>query len=105
MGRALGAFFALGYLLCAAIPSNFPSELCCTDSMQWRKVAMIMSQVVDECRRRGGCADLHDVAERICALVEDGQLEAQGDLSTWRHSEVRLPPLARPLSAAVRVLA
>jgi uncharacterized protein DUF3658 len=60
--------------------------------VQWRKVAMIMSQVVDECRRRGGDADLHDVAEHICALVEDGQLEAQGDLSMWRHSEVRLPP-------------
>jgi Protein of unknown function len=60
---------------------------------QWRKVARIMSQVVNECSRRGGDADLHRIAERICALVEDGRLEAQGDLSMWRHSEVRLPTL------------
>jgi Protein of unknown function len=60
--------------------------------VQWRKVAMIMSPVVNECSRHGGDADWHDVAERICALVEDGQLEAQGDLSMWRHSEVGLPP-------------
>lgn len=47
--------------------------------VQWRKVAMIMSQVVDACSCRGGDADLHHIAERICALFEDGQLEAQGD--------------------------
>ena len=35
--------------------------------------------------------DPDGVAQRICALVENGQLEAQGDLSRWRHSEVRLP--------------
>jgi hypothetical protein len=67
--------------------------------VQWRKVAMIISQVLSECRRRGvdidgdGIAErvCNGVAERICALVEDGQLEAQGDLCRWRHSEVRLP--------------
>jgi Protein of unknown function len=67
--------------------------------VQWRKVAMIISQVLSECRRRGvdvdedGIAEriCNGVAERICALVEDGQLEAQGDLSRWRHSEVKLP--------------
>jgi len=59
--------------------------------VQWRKVAMIMSKVVDASGRRGSDAELHDIAERIRALVEDGQLEAQGDLSRWRHSEVRLP--------------
>jgi hypothetical protein len=35
--------------------------------------------------------DEHGVAERVCALVEGGQLEAQGNLSRWRHSEVKLP--------------
>jgi hypothetical protein len=67
--------------------------------VQWRKVAMIISQVLGECRRRGVDIDEDGVAERICdgvaerirALVEDGQLEAQGNLSRWRHSEVRLP--------------
>jgi hypothetical protein len=59
--------------------------------VQWRKVAMIMGKVADACSPDGGEADLHHIAERICALVEDGQLEAQGNLSMWRHSEVRLP--------------
>jgi hypothetical protein len=67
--------------------------------VQWRKMAMIISQVLGECRRRGVDVDEDRVAERICdgvaerirALVEDGQLEAQGNLSRWRHSEVRLP--------------
>jgi hypothetical protein len=67
--------------------------------VQWRKVAMIIGQVLDECRRRGvgvdedGVADrvCDSAAERICALVENGQLEAQGNLSRWRHSEVKLP--------------
>jgi hypothetical protein len=67
--------------------------------VQWRKVAMIIGQVLDECRRRGvdldkdGVADrvCDGVAERICALVENGQLGAQGNLSRWRHSEVKLP--------------
>jgi hypothetical protein len=59
--------------------------------VQWRKVAMIIAKVVDASGRRWDDAQLHDVAERIRALVEDGRLEAQGDLSKWRHSEVRLP--------------
>jgi hypothetical protein len=59
--------------------------------VQWRKVAMIIGQVLDECRRRGVDLDEDGVADRICALVENGQLEAQGNLSRWRHSEVKLP--------------
>jgi hypothetical protein len=59
--------------------------------VQWRKEAMIISQVLGECRRLGINVDEYGVAERVCALVQDGQLEAQGDLSRWRHSEVKLP--------------
>lgn len=57
---------------------------------QWRKVAMIISQVARESGRDRD-ADCENVAERIRVLVEAGRLEAQGDLSKWRHSEVRLP--------------
>jgi hypothetical protein len=53
--------------------------------VQWRKVAMIMSRVVDASGRRGDDAELHEVAQRIRALVEDRRLEAQGDLSKWRQ--------------------
>ena len=67
--------------------------------VQWRKVAMIMSRVLHECRDRGVDIDEHGITDRICALVaeriralvENGQLEAQGNLARWRHSEVRLP--------------
>ena len=52
---------------------------------------MIVSQVLGECGRLGINIDEHGVAERICALVEGGQLEAQGNLSRWRYSEVKLP--------------
>jgi hypothetical protein len=31
------------------------------------------------------------IARRIEALVRDGRLVAQGDITNWRHSEVRLP--------------
>ena len=33
----------------------------------------------------------HLVAQRIGALVSAGRLIAQGDITLWRHSEVRLP--------------
>ena len=70
---------------------NVDSLILSLAKTQWRKVAMIIGQVLGECGRMGINIDEHGVAERICALVEDGQLEAQGDLSRWRHSEVKLP--------------
>lgn len=59
--------------------------------VQWRKVAMIMSQVLQDCMNSGIDIEVDSVAERICALVENGQLEAQGNLSRWIHSELKLP--------------
>jgi hypothetical protein len=75
----------------ASSHQNVDSLILSLAKTQWRKVAMIIGQVLDECRRLGINIDEHGVAERIRALVEGGQLEAQGDLSRWRHSEVRLP--------------
>jgi hypothetical protein len=58
----------------------------------WKKVAMIV------CRTAIKLGDLpegdegyHLVAKRIKLLVRNGRLEAEGDLSKWRYSEVRLP--------------
>jgi hypothetical protein len=42
---------------------------------QWRKVSFIVAAV----------------GATMVALVKAGKLEAQGDLSEWRRSEVRLP--------------
>ena len=60
---------------------------------RWRKVAMVIGRVAE-----GMNDDLQDedarydlVARRIGALVDDGRLEAQGDIRKWRFSEVRRP--------------
>jgi uncharacterized protein DUF3658 len=58
----------------------------------WRKVALIVSQAAKHVG--GDFAAREDayyfVASRIQALVADGRLASQGDLSEWRHSEIRL---------------
>jgi hypothetical protein len=58
---------------------------------QWRKVAFIIGSVFMECRENGAGTSLYAISGRIRALVDEGKLEAQGNLSRWRHSEVRLP--------------
>ena len=59
----------------------------------WRKVAMVIGRTAE---RLGstlpeGDDGYHLIAHRIQALVRDGRLLAQGNVSNWRHSEVRLP--------------
>ncbi|GJE56142.1 MULTISPECIES: DUF3658 domain-containing protein [Methylobacterium] len=52
----------------------------------WQKVAMVVGRIMGI---RPGFVD-EALAERVRALVDRGVLEAQGDLSNMRHSEVRL---------------
>jgi len=64
----------------------------------WRKVARVIAQTMQALEVRGvqisgGVADAIDA--RIKALVDRGQLEAEGDIRKWRYSEVRLPGEAR----------
>ena len=75
----------------ALSPQDVDALILSFAKVQWRKVAMIMSQVLHQCRDSGVDVEADSVAERVCALVENGQLEAQGNLSRWRHSEVKLP--------------
>ncbi len=58
---------------------------------QWLKVARIIVDVLRECERSGVATEASAVADSIRHMVEQGRLEAQGDLSKWRHSEVRRP--------------
>jgi hypothetical protein len=58
---------------------------------QWRKVAFIIGTVLRVCRNNAAEISEDDIADRIRALVDEGKLQAQGNLSRWRHSEVRLP--------------
>ena len=53
----------------------------------WRKVALLVAKIGES-----SGIDHETIAARIGALVADGKLEAQGDLSQWRFSEIRLPP-------------
>lgn len=53
------------------------------------------SGLTDEERALARDELLDGIGERVQALVEAGRLEGAGDLSNWRHSEVRLPPDAQ----------
>lgn len=53
----------------------------------WLKVARIIGRVSD---RMPNGPHFEEIAARIQALVNDGKLEAKGDLSRWGYSEVRL---------------
>jgi len=62
---------------------------------QWRKVAMIISQVLRASEHEADNTSLDvladAIADRVQHLAVEGKLQSQGDLSRWRHSEVRLP--------------
>ena len=66
----------------------FDTLILSSASDRWQKVAKIIA-VVSE--RVGNGPHFDAIEARIRALVEDGKLQAEGDLSRWRHSEVRLP--------------
>jgi len=57
----------------------------------WQKTAMIISKARNRIDRELEGNPEERVAERIGRLVETEQLESRGDLSRWRHSEVRHP--------------
>ena len=63
-----------------------------TASPRWQKVAMIIAMVARDERFLVTYSDnqLALIADRIEHLVTEGQLAAQGDISNWRRSEVRL---------------
>ena len=60
-------------------------------SHQWRKVARLIGRTMMELEDRVvGIPDIY-YADRIKLLVENGKLEAQGNLDYMRFSEVRFP--------------
>lgn len=76
----------------------------------WRKVARVAGRAWMQLSEESNDVPLAFCAQRVKALVESGQLEAQGNLDHIRFSEVRLPhdPLAdvidAPLTVDARVL-
>jgi Protein of unknown function len=57
----------------------------------WLKVARIVGNVFQTLDTRCVRLPMDTIAARIAKLVEVGRLESQGNLTMWRHSEVRLP--------------
>jgi hypothetical protein len=55
-------------------------------SPRFLKTAMVLARVN---QKYGFDYDL--TFQRICQLVENRKLESIGDISRWRHSELRLP--------------
>jgi hypothetical protein len=57
----------------------------------WLKVAMIIGRVNRECEANHIAVSYEEIAACIKSLCEAGRLESIGDITNWRHSEVRLP--------------
>jgi hypothetical protein len=55
---------------------------------RWLKVARIIGRVSD---RVPNGPHFEQIAARIQGLVNEGKLEAKGDVTQWLFSEVRLP--------------
>jgi hypothetical protein len=73
--------------------SDIDAAILATVAPSWRKVAFIVGRA---CQRIGGeFAERDDayemIASRIQALVREGRLTSQGDVTKWRYSEIRLP--------------
>jgi uncharacterized protein DUF3658 len=71
-----------------AVDNMFDALILSTTSDRWQNVAKIITVVSD--RVEGG-PHFDAIAARIRALVDEGKLEAKGDISRWRYSEVRRP--------------
>jgi uncharacterized protein DUF3658 len=56
----------------------------------WQKVAMILAKSLEWLQDEGAQVGPERLAARIESLVLAGRLESQGNLSRWRHSEIRL---------------
>jgi hypothetical protein len=59
-------------------------------AQNWRKVARVVGYAKEACDARSIPLSMDVIAARVRALVEAGTIEGVGNLSMWRHSEVRL---------------
>ena len=70
--------------------AEFDQVIHATMSWHWRKVARIVSHVVEKYESRGLGISYEMVAARLQALADSDIIEGVGDLRMWRYSEVRL---------------
>ena len=73
-------------------PTEIDAAILAVAAPAWRKVAMIVVTTAEHLGIVGIDQAAYDaIAERIKVLVTSGQLVSEGDLSSWRHSEGKLP--------------
>ena len=56
---------------------------------EWCKVAVFIAKVMDAAKAQAIETTGQAIAARVYALVEAGQLEAQGNVRRWRAASVR----------------
>ena len=59
-------------------------------TQNWQKTAMVIMKAFQVCKAQQVPADEDRIAGHLEELIESGQVEAQGQLSNWRYSELRL---------------
>ncbi len=69
--------------------NRLDSLILSSTSDRWQKVARIIAVVS---KRHNIGANFDDIAARIVSLIDSGKLEVKGNISQWRHSEVRRAP-------------
>ena len=76
-----------------AITPQIDHALLAASDKRWLKVAMVVSRAAEALGTAlpEGPERYEMVAERLYVLVNGGRLIAEGEVTNWRHSEVRLP--------------
>lgn len=58
---------------------------------KWLKVVRVLYMTREQLSLPDNDESYDLIAQQLARLVDDGAVEAVGDLSNWRRSEVRLP--------------
>jgi hypothetical protein len=82
--------YGKGLLMSNGLPSKLDEIIFSFTREEWRKAAFVISKTLHYCEDNNVKAADEMIADRVRFLCKTGDLEAQGNLSDWRHSEVRL---------------
>ena len=79
------------------MPPRSPEQDAATDAVilaaatsEWTKIAVLIARATDSLRAQSMVATPPIIALRIYALIENGQLEVNGNMRRWRAAVVRL---------------
>ena len=72
-------------------PSEIDDAIMASADRRFLKVAMVVVRAADKLGLPDTTDRYETVANRLYQLVAHGRLLAAGDVTRWRHSEVRLP--------------